>query len=315
MSEARREGEGTEGDAPLVLVVEDDADLRRVLRLALETARPPVRVAEAADAHIALDRLEADGWAVDLVLTDLTMPGMSGETLLERLQARAPHLPVVVLTSDAGDETILRCMRRGASDYLVKPVSVPELQRTVAATLARASAGAPADLPQLLQPVTGWVELTATSHVEYVERFRRFTELLYGTSLSEETKFQLRMALDELGRNAVEWGNRDDPRKRIHLTYLFLEDQIVVKIEDEGEGFETARVEDPTLDPLGHIQRRIASGKRLGGFGVHLIRKLMDDVLYSAKGNVVILTKRLTEAERAPAVPFVRRSDAGGGAA
>lgn len=286
-----------------ILLVDDEPAILQVLQGALSAASPSYKIATAGSGAEALAWLESQGWKADLVVTDLSMPGMDGEDLLQTIKGRAPEILVIVVTAHSGDERVIRCLERGATDFLIKPTPLKPFVQAVAAALERRGSMGGYTGMRVTRPVGGWLELTADSHVEYVERFRRFTELLYGTNLPEDTKFQLRMAIDELGRNAVEWGNRQSADKRIHLTYCFFENQIVLKIQDEGEGFDVSALQDPTQDPLRHLQAREAVGKRAGGFGVFLIRKLMDEVVYSERGNTVLLTKRLPAAQPPAATP------------
>ena len=112
--------------------------------------------------------------------------------------------------------------------------------------------------------------------------------------MPEPAASEVRLALEELGRNAIEWGNHNDRSKRVTFGCRILPGKVIVYIEDQGDGFDPAAVPDPSNDPLGHIERRRASGKRMGGYGVHLIRHLMDKVVYNAKGNRVVAIKYLT---------------------
>ncbi len=111
-----------------VLVVEDDAELRRFLVRVLEDRH---RVESASDGVEALESL--DGWTPDLVVTDVMMPRMDGEELLARLRDRddLADVPVVVLTARAEPELASRLLRAGARDYIMKPVSTEELRARV----------------------------------------------------------------------------------------------------------------------------------------------------------------------------------------
>ena len=104
------------------------------------------------------------------------------------------------------------------------------------------------------------------------------------------------LAIEEIGRNAIEWGNKGDLSKKIRLGIRVLPQKIMLQVADEGEGFMPAEVPDPSIDPLAHINDRMQNGKRLGGYGIHLIKSLMDKVLFNAKGNVVIAIKYLNQA-------------------
>jgi DNA-binding NtrC family response regulator len=101
-----------------ILLVEDDPNLRRVLAYHLE--REGHRVLQAPDGPGAAALLKAE--PLDLVLTDVRMPGMDGMELLRKVREEKPDLPVVVMTAFGTIEDAVAAMREGASDYLTKPV-------------------------------------------------------------------------------------------------------------------------------------------------------------------------------------------------
>ena len=122
-------------------------------------------------------------------------------------------------------------------------------------------------------------------------KYRKFLDLLQRFTMPEPAASEVRLALEELGRNAIEWGNRNDKTKTVTFGCRILPGKVIVYIEDQGTGFDPRAVPDPSSDPLGHIERRKDSGKRMGGYGIHLIRHLMDKVVYNARGNRVVAIK------------------------
>ncbi|MDN6319798.1 MAG: sigma-54 dependent transcriptional regulator [Marinobacter sp.] len=100
-----------------ILIVEDDHDLREALVTTLELAK--FRVREASNAHEALKRLaEAP---VDMVVSDVNMPGLSGHELLGEVQRLYPGLPMMLITAYGQINHAVSAMQSGAVDYLVKP--------------------------------------------------------------------------------------------------------------------------------------------------------------------------------------------------
>ena len=100
-----------------ILIVEDDQDLRDALVTTLEMAR--YRVFEADCGEQALERLRQR--SVDMVVSDVNMPGMSGHDLLAEIQRQYPGVPVMLITAYGQISQAVAAMQAGAVDYLVKP--------------------------------------------------------------------------------------------------------------------------------------------------------------------------------------------------
>jgi two-component system response regulator AtoC len=110
-----------------VLVVDDERKMRRVLQILLE--RMGVESAVADSAEEAVERFEQE--QIDLVLTDLRMPGASGIDLLGRVRELDPEVPVIVMTAYGTIETAVDAMKRGAFDYVLKPFDLEVIELTI----------------------------------------------------------------------------------------------------------------------------------------------------------------------------------------
>jgi DNA-binding NtrC family response regulator len=115
-----------------VLVVEDETYVRESLREILRERG--WQVLEAGDVPEALGR--AGRSSVDVVLTDLRLPGADGLELVTQLKAVSPELPVVVLTGQGTIGSAVACLKAGASDYLLKPVDPEALEVALERALA-----------------------------------------------------------------------------------------------------------------------------------------------------------------------------------
>ncbi len=115
-----------------VLIVDDEPNIRRTLRMALEAAGHTV--AESASAAEAVRLVERSPW--DVALVDLKLGAESGLDLLEPLTAQQPRLAVVLITAHASMDTAVEALRRGAFDYLPKPFT-PAQVRAVLERVAR----------------------------------------------------------------------------------------------------------------------------------------------------------------------------------
>jgi DNA-binding NtrC family response regulator len=126
-----------------LLVVEDRDSLRRMLEHAL--AAEGYQVVAVPSGEDAIARLESDE-QLDLVLTDLKLPGASGLDVLEAARERRPGVPVVVLTGYGSVPTAVEAMRAGAYHFLEKPVEIDDMARLVAEAIGERDDGAPPGL-------------------------------------------------------------------------------------------------------------------------------------------------------------------------
>lgn len=110
-----------------ILIVDDERNMLLVMRMSLEDAGYRVLAAESAEDALPL-LADPD---LDVVLSDLKMPGMSGEEFIARSRMERPDVPVLVVTAYGSIRSAVECIQAGASDYLTKPFEPEELQIAV----------------------------------------------------------------------------------------------------------------------------------------------------------------------------------------
>ena len=112
-------------DEPIVLIVDDDADLRKMMVLALHRAGFETRQAGNGDEALAL--LQAQ--SVDGVVLDMGMPGLTGTQVVTALRSdpETATLPILLITGSGDEDTVLGALEAGADDFLSKPVRLDEL--------------------------------------------------------------------------------------------------------------------------------------------------------------------------------------------
>jgi two-component system KDP operon response regulator KdpE len=116
-----------------ILVIDDEAQITRVLRAALTAQGYDVRTANDPEEGLQLFR----DWPPDLVITDLMMPGMSGVELCRAIRARGPT-PIIVLSVRDHERSKVEALDAGADDYVTKPFGIQEVLARVRAHLRRA---------------------------------------------------------------------------------------------------------------------------------------------------------------------------------
>jgi CheY-like chemotaxis protein len=256
-----------------ILIVDDDRPLRYALAALLQNAGYVVE--EAADGPEALTHLQED--RVDLMLLDIGLPSVSGLEVLK--QARllpAPPL-VVIMTADDTPETLLGAVRGQAYRYLRKPFA-PNAIEVVSAR------------PE-------WVELVAPCALAMTDRLQAFVMQLE-TNLPDDVRESVGQAFRELLANAIEWGGRLDPTRKVRISCIRARRMLLYRISDPGEGFDIERLRhaaicNPDDNPLEHALVREAQGLRPGGLGIAITRSLVDELIYNEARNEVVFVKYL----------------------
>ena len=274
-----------------ILVVDDD----RALRLAISTLLRGAgyTVAESGDGLDALAQLARQ--PADLMLLDIGLPGMSGLEVLSRV--REGHAPpwIVIMTADDTPETLLKAVRGQAHRFVRKPFAPSRIVDVVKEVLdASPAAGLPIEV---VSASPAWLELVAPCSLEVSERIQEFV-LQLDTALPEEVRDSVGQAFREMLSNAIEWGGRLDPSRRVRISCLRARRMLLYRIADPGEGFDAtalphAAVSNPSDDPLSHARVREELGLRPGGLGMVMSRALVDEVIYNEKRNEVVLIKYL----------------------
>src|SRR5881394_2719735 len=143
--------------ADRVLVVDDEQSLRKVLAATLQREGYEVQVA--ADGEEALLALDRDG--ADVVVTDLVMPKMDGLSLLRKVVASHPDVPVIVVTAHGRVDSAVEAMKAAAFDFVTKPFEHGDLKAIIAKAARQSDLNARNVIPE-----------------EPVPEGRRFTEII-----------------------------------------------------------------------------------------------------------------------------------------
>lgn len=273
-----------------ILLVDDDAGILEFLSTAL---RNDGSIESASTAEQALDCLQRTSY--DVILTDLVMPGMGGVELLRRVSELRPEAKVIIMTGEGGPEAVAESLRYHAFTYLVKPFTVSALREAVQQAFASVQCH---DDIRILSAKPTWIALSLRCRMEIADRILNFLRAM-DMDLSHQDQDHIATAFRELLINAIEHGGQSDPSKRVHLTYVRTAGAIIYYLHDPGDGFSFDKIPHAAIsnqpgDPVAHTEIRDQLGIRPGGFGLLMTRNLADELIYSEKGNEVMLVKYLT---------------------
>ncbi|MGA7920539.1 MAG: response regulator [Candidatus Acidiferrales bacterium] len=273
-----------------ILVADDD---RTTLLLLSETLRAQkFTVVTAADGAETLKKLKAGRF--DLALLDVWMPKMNGLEVLAKLRKSKNRPKVIVMTSDDTPQTLLSAIREEAYTYVAKPIDPQSLVVLIKETLSKKPGQGSIEI---VSASPTWVELLVPCSLDEAERIEAFmTHLKSG--LSDDVRRSVGQAFHELLLNAVEWGGKLDPNRKVRISYLRAKRMLMYRIADPGPGFKFADLQHAAISyeadqPTQHDQVRQDRGLRPGGFGLLLTQANVDELLYNEKQNEVVFVKYL----------------------
>ncbi len=272
-----------------ILIVDDDPEMHDLIRSMLKDT--PWKTESALNGEAALQQLR--NRAFDLILTDILMPEMDGLTLLNGIRAIHSCAKVLVMTAFNNSDNVVRSLRGHAAGYLKKPFSRAVLLNSIEEVM---ESNVEADDIEVISDTPNWISVKARCKLETAERLTRFFNEL-PIDLDVDQREQASMAFRELLMNAVEHGGRLDPEQKVELHLIRTASTILYFIRDPGQGFSMKELPHAAIshpdDPMEHAKLRQEMGIRPGGFGLLLLKNFADELIYSAKGNEVILIKRL----------------------
>ncbi len=271
---------------PTALIVEDDPDQAEMAARLLRYRQFDSRIAATGEAGLSLARSTAP----DVILLDLMLPDTTGFDVCRELRAdrRTRLTPIVMLTALSDDLHRRRGFRVGANAYVAKPYGAMELFQAIA------DARAWRDRMERGQ-VEGEILVELNSETTFLQEVNDFLlNLNLASPLSSEQVLALRQALLEMGQNAIEWGNRQQPEMLVEIAYRIFTDRIEIVIRDQGNGFDRSKLSHAASvdNPIGHMDIREKLGLREGGFGLLITDGMVDEMRHNGLGNEVTLVKR-----------------------
>ena len=119
-----------------ILIIEDEVDIRDILKLQLESGGHQVIEASNGEEGIELMKKGSNLLQVGLIITDIRMPKVNGVEAIDYIKTNAPSIPIMVITGYPDTELAVNLLQRGVKDYLVKPVDKETLLSKVSAILS-----------------------------------------------------------------------------------------------------------------------------------------------------------------------------------
>jgi CheY-like chemotaxis protein/anti-sigma regulatory factor (Ser/Thr protein kinase) len=269
-----------------ILVADDDSEARKSLSKILRDEK--FAVSTAATGRTAINKLRKMHF--DLALLDVWMPQMSGLDVLRALQGKKSLPRLLVIAPQDGQSGAIH---QHGYQCVSKPVERETLTKLVREYLEKKTSVPPIEV---LSARPEWVELLVPCSLESAGLLEVFmTQLNMG--LQDEVRASAGQAFHELLMNAIEWGGKMNPKRRVRVSYLRGKRMLLYRIADPGSGFKFAGLNHAAVthtdQPTRHGRIRERKGMRPGGFGLVLVKANADELLYNDAQNEVVFVKYL----------------------
>ncbi len=290
-----------------ILFVDDEENIRELF---LEYFKNEYEVTLAADGMEALDIALSQQF--DLIISDISLPKLNGVQFIKKLRFEGNITPFIVITGDSDIQLAIDVFRIGAVDFFLKPFRMDSLRRRI-----EKYADTDVDLKVLFRNQ----EISFHDSELNIEIFPRIKNINKYVAIiiehiqlnpivNEEDLLSIKVVLYELLANAIEHGSAgityrekqsilestdqyfekvdelcQKYNRRIYVLLKINDEGIVIKVQDQGSGFNLKEIPSPLDDHTGNL---------LNGRGIFLVRMNIDSISYNEKGNEVTVTKSWT---------------------
>ncbi len=290
-----------------ILFVDDEENIRELF---LEYFKNEYEVTLATDGMEALDIALSQQF--DLIISDISLPKLNGVQFIKKLRFEGNITPFIVITGDSDIQLAIDVFRIGAVDFFLKPFRMDSLRRRI-----EKYADTDVDLKVLFRNQ----EISFHDSELNIEIFPRIKNINKYVAIiiehiqlnpivNEEDLLSIKVVLYELLANAIEHGSAgityrekqsilestdqyfekvdelcQKYNRRIYVLLKINDEGIVIKVQDQGSGFNLKEIPSPLDDHTGNL---------LNGRGIFLVRMNIDSISYNEKGNEVTVTKSWT---------------------
>ena len=234
----------------------------------------------------------------DLIITGQKTCAKEDVELLREIRNVRPHVRMIILADESTPAEVIDAVRSGVFSYFRPPYTQGGLADMVHLAMTEPVWD---DGIEIVSATPKWVRLIVRSDLATADRLVQF--LRAGSTLPEGEKEGVIYAFREILLNAMEHGAHFDPSQYVEVAFLRGSQAMICRVKDPGQGFSLDEIRHAAFDNMpedlfNHLAVREEQGLRPGGFGVLLAKKLVDDVVYSEKGNDVLLIKYLASSQR-----------------
>ena len=276
------------GCAPRVLLLGLDPPDREKLAASLAGNECSLEAVEKGSEALSRLRLRS----FDVVVTGPSSTVSHDLPLIQEFQRIRPGVKAILLAPDPTPEEVIASLRSHVFACCGAPHDWDEVAHLIQQAL---EARDWRDGIEVVSAQPDWLSVRVDCRLLSAERLILFLRELR-PDVAVDVKEDVLAAFHEILLNAMEHGAQFDPDKVVEVSAVRTARAVVYYVRDPGPGFRLeglthAAISNPPDDPIAHHEGRAALGLRPGGFGILLAKNVVDELIYSERGNEVILVK------------------------
>lgn len=233
----------------------------------------------------------------DLIITSPKSTASKDLQLLHEIRKCRPHVRLIILADEWMRGDVIAAIREHAFSYFSGPFDHTGLVEMVHSAMESPCWD---DGIEVLSATPAWVQIMARCDVLTANRLVQFLHGIRSPGIPEADREKIITAFREILLNAMEHGGNFDPSHYVCISFLRSRRAVTCRVKDPGHGFALeelrhAAINNPADDFFSHIAVREEQGRRPGGFGLLMAKKLVDELIYNEQGNEVLLIKYLDQ--------------------
>jgi anti-sigma regulatory factor (Ser/Thr protein kinase) len=230
----------------------------------------------------------------DLVVVEDMRTAAADGDLVAAIREAQPGVRVIVIDPAPSSVDVIEAIQQKAYSYFSRPFSLGMVRDMMESAVRTPPCD---DCIRVTSALPEFLSLRIRCTLTTADRLMQFMEELK-FDLDPEERLGIATAFRELLMNAIEHGGNLNPEKWVCVSRVRSKRALVYHMEDPGPGFsreglEHAAVSHPDASPVAHLEARDKAGLRMGGFGILMAKRLVDEVIYNEQGNEVIMVKHL----------------------
>lgn len=228
----------------------------------------------------------------DLVIFDLSDKAENDQIFIKEIHETFPNIPFVMIQKSGLESSLHTCLKNNMAGLITKPYFIDAIKQILVNAIQFDPESHIVSCESFSE---NWIDFLISSSPVTFTLLQQYIEALGRQPILQNDLDDVIYCIREIVGNAIEWGNKCNADLKVRISTVILSNKILIKITDEGKGFESHSFlnMNEKKDVETKLLEREHQGKRDGGFGLTIVKTMVDSIIYNTEGNMVLLTKNL----------------------